>query len=145
MKGFTLIELMVVLVILGVLAALAYPGYARQITKTRRIEAQVAMIEALQLEERHYAQHNTYVAFSKTQMPDEPRLKWWSGANAGASAYELDAQACPNRDISECVEVRARPGTANVDARFSEPECGTLTISSAGQHGASGQAEHCWP
>lgn len=145
MKGFTMIELTIVMVILGVLAALAYPGYARQVTKARRVEAQFAMIEALQEEERHYSQHNTYVAFSKAQMPDEPRLKWWSGANARSSAYELDAQACPNRDISECVEVRARPGTANVDARFSEPECGTLTRSSSGQNGASGQAEHCWP
>jgi type IV pilus assembly protein PilE len=144
--GFTLIEVMVVLVILMILVRLAYPNYARTINKTRRIEAQVAMIEAIQEQERYYTQHNTYVAFSSAaQNPAALRFKWWSGATAASSAYELEAVACADRTLTECVEVRATPGTANVDPTFTETECATLTLNTAGQQTASGSGERCWP
>lgn len=144
-RGFTLIELMVVLVILGVLGMLAYPSYVGYVTKTRRIEAQVAMIEVLQQEEHYYSQHNTYIPFSSGALPAAPRFKWWSSGTAAVSAYELDAQACPGHDIGECVQVRARPGTDRVDTAFRDPDCGTLTINSTGEHSASGAFERCWP
>lgn len=144
--GFTLIEVMVVLVILLVLYAIAYPSYADIITRTRRTEAQVAMIEVMQQQDRHFAQHHTYVAFSSASQ-DSPAagFKWWSGTTAAASAYELEAAACPDLALTECVEVRATPGTARVDARFSDPDCGTLTINTAGEQSASGSDGRCWP
>jgi type IV pilus assembly protein PilE len=144
-RGFTLVELMIVMAILAVLGTLAYPSYARYIVKARRIEAQIAMIDALQKEEAFYSGHNRYVAFSATAMPAEPKLKWWSGGTARASAYELDARACPEHALTECVQIRARPGTDKVDARFADSECGTLTITSAGEHHASGSSDRCWP
>jgi type IV pilus assembly protein PilE len=61
------------------------------------------------------------------------------------SGYEIDAQACPGHELTECVQLRARPGTAKVDAAFRDPECGTLTINSAGEHSASGNYDRCWP
>lgn len=144
-SGFTMVEVMIVLVILGVLGAVAYPTYAGYVVKTRRIEAQAAMIDALQQEEQYYSQHNSYIPFSSSAMPREPRFKWWSGSAAASSAYELDARACPGRDIAECVQVRARPGTDKVDTRFSDAGCGTLSIDSTGQHAATGAAPRCWP
>jgi type IV pilus assembly protein PilE len=74
-------------------------------------------------------------------------LPWWSGQSAAGSFYELDAEACPDSDLRDCVRLRARPGTAQVDARFLDPECGTLTLSSRGEQGASGTgpAQRCWP
>lgn len=142
-SGFTLIELMVVLLILAVLAALAYPGYAGHVAKMRRIEGQVALIEAMQQQERHHALHHTYVAFSAAE-PVEG-LRWWSGSRAAESAYELEAQACAGGELRDCVEIVARPGTVNVDASYSDSECGTLTMSSTGEQGASGAASQCWP
>lgn len=141
--GFTLVEVLVVLAVLGVLAAIAYPSYAGYITKTRRIEAQVAMVEAMQQEELYHNQHNSYLAFSADD--PQPGFAWWVGNAQAASAYELDAHACPGRDIGECVELRATPGTARVDARFRDPECGTITFSSTGERGASGTSNRCWP
>ncbi|MDB5748100.1 MAG: pilus assembly protein PilE, partial [Massilia sp.] len=65
------------------------------------------------------------------------------------SAYELEARACPDSLLRDCVQVSARPGTGRVDARFSDPECGTLTLTSTGEQGASGitnsSAKRCWP
>jgi type IV pilus assembly protein PilE len=142
--GFTLVELMVVVAIVGILGTLAYPTYAGYIVRTRRTEGQVALIEAMQRQERYRVQHNTYVGFSADE-PGTDGFTWWSGANAAASAYELDARACPERDIAECVEVRARPGTARVDARFRDPDCGVLTLDSTGRQGAQSAGVRCWP
>jgi len=141
--GFTLVELMIVVAIVGILGALAYPTYAGYIVRTRRTEGQVALIETMQREERYRVQHNSYAAFSADE-PGPEGLTWWSGAAASASAYELDAYACPGRDIAECVEIRARPGTARVDARFRDPDCGALTLDSSGRQGAEGTGR-CWP
>jgi type IV pilus assembly protein PilE len=143
-SGLTMIELMVVLVILGVLGVLAYPSYVAYITKIKRIEAQVAMIEVLQQEDRYYAQHNTFIAFSSNALPAAPRFRWWTGSTVAVSAYELDARACPGREIGECVQVRARPGTAKVDSAFRDPDCGTLTINNYHEYSASGGFDRCW-
>jgi type IV pilus assembly protein PilE len=144
--GFTLIEVMIVLAILAVLAVIAYPNYAGYITRTRRIEGQIALIEAMQQQERFYTNNNTYTAFSSGSTdPREKRFKWWSGSSAQHSAYELRARACPGHDLSQCVEVRATPGTDKVDTGFKDAECETLTLDSAGERTSSGSLERCWP
>jgi type IV pilus assembly protein PilE len=143
-RGFTLIEMLMVLLILSILAAAAYPSYAGHITRSRRIEGQIALIEAMQQQERYHMQHNSYVEFSSTADAGALGFRWWSGASAAASAYELDAHACAGQDIADCVEVRARPGTEKVDSSFRDPECGALTIDSLGVHGSE-QNGRCWP
>jgi len=144
--GFTLIEALIVLAVLGILAAAVYPSYGRQVIKTRRAEAQLALLDAMQRQEQYRALHHSYTAFSAASTDSgAQRFRWWIGATPAASAHELDAYACPGQDIAACVVVRARPGTARVDARFSDPECGALTFSSAGEQAATGQSAHCWP
>jgi type IV pilus assembly protein PilE len=144
--GFSLIELMIVMAILLVLAAVAYPAYAGYITKTRRIEGQIALIEAIQQQERFFTRNNTYIAFSSTSTDaEERRFKWWSGSAAATSAYELRARACPGRELTQCVEVQAMPGTAVVDAKFRDADCATLSLNSAGEQTSSGRLQSCWP
>jgi type IV pilus assembly protein PilE len=146
MKGFTLVELMIVLLILAVLGALAYPTYAGYIRKTRRIEGQMALLETLQQEETYYSRHNRYREFSSAAPPyGIGTLHWWSGHSASSSAYEIDAHACPDQAIDACIEVRAQPGTGQVDAGFRDPECGTLTRDSTGKQSSSGTLDRCWP
>lgn len=59
-KGFTLIELMIVLAIIGVLGAIAYPSYQNYTKKARRTDAKTALLKLADRQERHYLQYNTY-------------------------------------------------------------------------------------
>ncbi len=145
-SGFTLIEIMVVLAIVGLLAAMTYPSYAGYLVKARRLEGQTALLDAMQKQERYYSQHNTYVAFSsRSSDPDEKLFNWWSGASPQHSAYELSGQACPGVPLQRCIELRAEPGTERVDKQFRDTECGTLTLNNVGQHGNTGTYRKCWP
>lgn len=145
-RGFTLIELLIVAAITGLLVAIVYPSYASYMTGARRIEGQTALLNTMQQQERYYSQHNTYIAFSSAPTePDEKLFRWWSGASAAQSAYELSGRACPGVPLQRCIELQAVPGTAKVDAKFHDAQCGTLTLNSAGQTGASGIKKRCWP
>jgi type IV pilus assembly protein PilE len=57
-RGFTLIELMVVVAIVAILAAIAVPSYQRHIVKTNRQDAMAVLQSAAQAMERYYAKHN---------------------------------------------------------------------------------------
>jgi type IV pilus assembly protein PilE len=147
--GFTLVEMMIVMAIVVILAALAWPSYSHQAARVKRVEGQVALIDAMQQQERFHAQHNRYVEFSSAAGDAEAQaFHWWSGHDPASSAYELDAHACADAPLAECVEIRARPGTARVDAHFRDPDCGALTLDSLGRQGAEpaeGANVRCWP
>ncbi len=132
-SGFTLIEVLVTMTIIGILAALVYPSYQDAIRKAKRAEGRTALLELMQQEERYYSLHTTYIVFSATSSnADEKRFKWFSGGSATASAYEIDAAACPGDTIQNCIVLTAKPGTAKVNASFSDPHCGSLSITSTG-------------
>lgn len=59
-RGFTLIELMIVVAIVAILAAVAWPSYQNQIRSTNRADAQGALLGLAQAMERHFTQNGTY-------------------------------------------------------------------------------------
>ncbi|KXS54006.1 MAG: type IV pilus assembly protein PilE [Marinobacter sp. T13-3] len=59
--GFTLIELMIVVAIIGIIAAIAYPSYQGYVESTRRGDAKGALMQFASAMERYYTQNNTYI------------------------------------------------------------------------------------
>ena len=61
-RGFTLMEVMVTVAIVGILAAIAFPSYQDSVRKSRRTDAKNALTQAVANMERYYNQNNTYAA-----------------------------------------------------------------------------------
>jgi type IV pilus assembly protein PilE len=59
-KGFSLMEIMIVVVIVGILAAVAIPAYTGHVTRTRRGEAVLALAAVALQEEKNFAERNSY-------------------------------------------------------------------------------------
>lgn len=59
-RGFTLIELMVVVAVIGILAAIAYPAYTNNVRKSNRAEAKAIIMEAAGRQEKLFAQSFSY-------------------------------------------------------------------------------------
>lgn len=64
-KGFTLIEVMITVAIVGILAAVALPSYRKYVVRAARVEAQTELLELASLQEKIFLNSNSY-AFSVT-------------------------------------------------------------------------------
>jgi len=60
MRGITLLELMIVVVIIGFMAVIAYPNYREFAARAKRNEAKAALLRIANMQERFYLQNNTY-------------------------------------------------------------------------------------
>lgn len=136
--GFTLIELMIVVVIVGILAAIAYPSYAEYVNRSKRAEAKAALLEAAQALERYYSLNNTYLNAGGTALASVFTARVPA---SGAQNYSIAAQGSPT--ASAYVLRATRSGSMSSDA------CGDFQLSSAGERTlatgtSSRSATDCW-
>lgn len=103
-SGFTLVEIMVVVAIVGILAAIAYPSYLEHVRQTRRAEVTALMLENAQLLERHHTRHGAYdsgtVSGLATQAPVSGTAVYILSLVAGTDSYAITATAQPGGMMS---------------------------------------------
>lgn len=135
--GFTLIELMIVVAIVGILAAIAYPNYQEHVRKTRRADAQTALMELSQFMERHYTANGKYLTAANAA----PVLPFTEAPKDGSTKYYDLAFPAGTAPTATTYTLEAAPKGA-----MANDVCGTLRLSNTGaKNQAAGQTlATCW-
>lgn len=149
---------MVVVVILGILATIAYPSYSQWVTETRRTDAQGALMELAARQERYFSQCNSYtttlvgknITECSTATPSGGGLGYTGTALSPDGHYVLTVSAptaaCP---IASCYQAIADPAASGASQR--QKSDGKFSILSSGgrawdrnNDGTFGTTENTW-
>jgi len=136
-RGFTLIELMIVVAIVGILSAIVYPSYQEYVRRAARAEARANILDMAQNQERWFTNDGTYLAIADAPATAQAGFKNFSGNDVDSRKYDIK------------VEVPAGGATYTITATpsngFSDPRCERLTLTSAGLKGSTaGDVATCW-
>lgn len=157
-RGFTIIELLIVIVVISILAALAIPSYRQYVMRTHRTVAKVALQDLLIRQESYAVDHKRYAA-------DFERLGVaGSGAadvayvtsdgvisrNASNALYSFALKKNTGSSVSTCA-LDANPSAqsfgliATPVGNNADTQCGSLCLTSSGDRGANpGAVANCW-
>jgi type IV pilus assembly protein PilE len=141
-RGFTLLELMIALAIVGILSAIALPGYSAVLMRAQRNEAKLALLEVVHAEERHYQLHLAYTD------DFEPSLQAGGlGLDARSDTGNYLLSVTLRADGQGYIAI-ARPDPAHRQA--GDRDCARITLDSSGRRGAADSAGNettgrCWP
>ena len=132
-RGITLIELMIVVVVISILAAVAYPNYQEFVARAKRNEARAALLMLATNQERFYLNNNTFTA-------DVTQLGFTSTDGGNTAITENDYY------VIDVTAADASNFTATATYRFGEPEvsrCQVFTINGRGAKTSTPYTD-CW-
>ena len=129
--GFTLVELMIVVAVIAILAAVAIPSYFRYVLRANRVAAENVMLDMSSAQERYMIDSRQYTT-SNTQL----------------GYASLPDTVSPNYTIAVATSAGPPPAytiTATpIGSQTRDTDCGTLKLGSNGSKSASGTSTTCW-
>ena len=134
-RGITLFELLVVLVLVGVLAAIAFPTFRQHTLRVNRAEGMSALLQVQSAEESHYLRHGTYTASVTAAPPSGLGLSAASASNKYSLAVALAA------DGQSYIATATPEGGQAADL-----DCLAFSVDARGRRAVSGPAgsQRCW-
>lgn len=115
-KGFTLIELMIAVAIIGIIATIAVPQYTDYITQSRRTDGMSALLHMAALQERYYVQNNTYAA--------QADIDQVGGSSSKEGYYSIEIDSASGSAFSITATA--------IGEQAGDTDCPTLSINQAG-------------
>lgn len=141
-------ELMIAVVIVGILAAIAYPSYVDIVVRNNRAVAHSALTELVSRQESYFTQNKQYASnirdlgypSSPTGLRNNGGLADLDQGSTDGLVYKLQVSNQAPFDNDNNFKVEAVP--ANIQTR--DTNCGTLFITAAGTRGTTGGGDGCW-
>jgi type IV pilus assembly protein PilE len=131
-RGFTLIEIMIAVAIVGILAAIALPSYQEYVARSRRLDAQSTLLEAAQFMERFYTQNGS---FANAALPAALQV-----SPAGSTGTRVFYNITLSTLTAATYTLQAAPANAQAN-----DTCGNLTFNQNGVRGVgSSTVANCW-
>ena len=137
-SGFTLIELVIAVTIIGIIAAIAYPSYIAQMQKSRRADATGTLMIVVNRQEQYLLDHKQYTDdMKKLGYADDPYI-----TPEGLYSIEVKTKS-KDCGVSPCYVFIATPVSGKPQA--ADAKCTSFSIDSAGIKRANGKVDNnCW-
>ena len=129
-RGFTLIELMIAVAVVGILMAIAYPSFLDQVRKSRRADAVAALTAVQQAQERWRANSPGYADNSRLSAAPNPANP--ASAGLGLSADTSNGYYTLRIDASDNAGYTATAAAVEGKSQFNDGNCVQLRVRAAG-------------